>query len=106
MATPTCAATWEGGRCDRDAKHRPPPGRYEALDGKLCPSHYQQARRGGPFAALRGSHGRIDDENVGVPETVRVPARHHEAAEAEAKLTGVDRAEVYRRAIAAYFDER
>ena len=97
ISNTTCEAAWEGGRCDRKAA-------YQTPRGKVCMAHYQQIQRGKPFRALRGVHGSLDDGEVSAPETVRVPRRYREAAQAEAKATGVDRAEVYRRAIAAYFD--
>lgn len=96
MATvTTCEAAWEGGHCDRE-------GKYQTPRGKLCPAHYQQVRRGGPFTPLRGKHGQLQEEVV--QETVRVPTRYRDAAQEKADARGVDRAEIYREAIAAYFD--
>ncbi|WP_255425046.1 hypothetical protein [Corallococcus sp. AB049A] len=40
-----------------------------------------------------------------MPETVRVPTRFRDAAQAMADARRVDRADIYREAIAAYFAE-
>lgn len=79
----TCTATWLGGACRNDAAH----------DG-LCSAHYQQRRRGRPFAALRGPRGKDLRELRSV--TVTLPAGDLSTLASEARAREVATTEVMR----------
>jgi hypothetical protein len=91
MTTPLCSATWPNGCCDR----APGPSH-----GGLCPTHYQQQRRGRPFAPIRGPAGA--DPRALVSVTFHVPADDGAAMADEAARRGVPVSEVYREAVSAY----
>lgn len=85
----TCTATWSSGSCDREARA-----------AELCPGHYQQKRRGGPFKQLKNPHG-ADPRGL-VPVTSYVPAADVQTLKCEATRRGVDLSEIYREAVAAF----